>query len=39
MTTIELGRGHVNLVCVLIERGHIVHNNIDVGCRIKSMFM
>ena len=38
--TLGLGRGgHVDMVCVLMDLRQIVCNDIDVGCRIESMFV
>ena len=38
--TIGLGKGgHVNLVCVLMERRQIMCNDIDVESRIENIFV
>ena len=40
VATLGLGRrGRVDMVCVLMDYGQIVCNDIDVGCRIGSKFV
>ena len=39
LTTLELRRGkHVDMDCVLMDRGHIVHNDTDVGSSSSSLY-
>jgi hypothetical protein len=40
VATLGLGRGnHVDMVCVSIDWGHIVQNDINVKCRIENIFV
>ena len=40
MATLRLRRGgHVDMVCVLMDHGQIMHNDTNIGYRIESMFV